>query len=61
MKKKSDLDFETCIKNLEEIVLKLESGEESLESSLGLYDQGIKISNECEKILSDAKQKIATV
>ena len=40
------ISYETNITKLREIVEKLESGEASLEESLKLFEQGIKLSNE---------------
>ncbi len=59
MEKKST-DFESSLKKLEEIVTKLESGNENLEKSIELYQKGIDISESCAKILKNAKQKIST-
>jgi len=52
-------DFETAMKKLEAIVHQIESGELSLEKSLELYEQGVKLAGECKKALSQAEQKIA--
>ena len=43
--------FEDLLKRLEEIVSKLETNYISLEESLDLFEEGIGISKECEKIL----------
>ena len=52
------ISYETTITKLREIVEKLESGEASLEESLKLFEQGIKLSNACYEILKNAEQKI---
>ncbi len=54
-------DFETNLKTLEEIVEKLESGEETLENSLALYEKGMDISNVCKEMLEKAEQKITVI
>ncbi|MBQ6143029.1 MAG: exodeoxyribonuclease VII small subunit [Clostridia bacterium] len=54
-------DFETNLKTLEEIVEKLESGEETLENSLALYEKGMEISNVCKEMLEKAEQKITVI
>lgn len=54
-------DFETNLKTLEEIVEKLESGEETLENSLALYEKGMEISNVCKEMLEKAEQKIKVI
>ncbi len=50
--------FEDYLKELADTLEKLENEEVTLEDSLKLYEEGLKISKKCEKILSDAKQKI---
>lgn len=59
--KKIKNDFETNLKTLEEIVEKLESGEETLENSLALYEKGMEISNVCKEMLEKAEQKITVI
>lgn len=55
------IDFEASLAELSLIVEKLESGECTLEESVTLYEQGIKLSERCSKALSVAKQKILTL
>lgn len=57
MAKKSP-SFEELLDKLESIVEKLELGEETLESTLKLYEEGLDISKNCQNILEMAKQKI---
>jgi exodeoxyribonuclease VII small subunit len=56
--KKKDFAFEESFKNLEEIVNQLESGQETLEKSLGLFEEGIRLSEACRTKLDNADQKI---
>jgi exodeoxyribonuclease VII small subunit len=56
--KKKDIAFEETFKNLEEIVNQLESGQETLEKSLELFEEGIKLSEICRAKLDNADQKI---
>lgn len=59
MNKKSKTPaFENSIAQLEEIVTALEAGDLSLEESLTAFEQGIKITKDCQKQLRDAEQKI---
>ncbi|GEM_PF-153025 len=51
-------DFEKNLKRLEEIVDKLEKGEMSLEESLKLFEEGIKLARTCEKALTEAERRI---
>lgn len=50
--------FEDKIKQLEEIINKLESGDEDLENSITLYEKGVALAKECSVMLDNAKQKI---
>ncbi len=50
--------FEEQMEALEEIVEELEKGELSLEDSVSKFEQGIKISKDCNKILEEAERKI---
>ena len=40
--------FETSLKELERIVRRLEEGELSLEESLKLFEDGVRLSRECQ-------------
>lgn len=51
-------DFEKNLKRLEEIVTKLEKGEMSLEESLKLFEEGIKLARICEKALTEAERRV---
>ncbi len=53
------LEFETAIERLEEIVSVLESGEASLEESMELYTEGVRLAEVCNSRLKDAEGKIA--
>ena len=50
--------FEAAIKQLEEIVQRLEKGELALEESLRLYQEGIRLSRLCHGKLEEAEGKI---
>ncbi|NLK70631.1 MAG: exodeoxyribonuclease VII small subunit [Clostridiales bacterium] len=52
------MQFEEGIKKLEEIVKALESGDLTLEKSVELYSEGMKISADCKKELENAKLKV---
>ncbi len=58
---KSNEKFEDYLKELENILEKLENEEVALEDALKFYEEGIKLSKKCEKILNDAKQKITVL
>ncbi|MCX7880385.1 MAG: exodeoxyribonuclease VII small subunit [Ignavibacteria bacterium] len=50
--------FESKLKRLQEIVGLLESGNVTLEESLNLYEEGMKLASELKKVLDDAELKI---
>ena len=50
--------FEEQMENLEKIVGELEKGELNLDDSVAKFEEGIKISKECNKILEQAEKKI---
>lgn len=50
--------FEEMMQNLETIAKDLESGDLSLDDSVKKFEEGMKISKECSKILEDAEKKI---
>jgi len=52
------LNFEDSLKRLEEITQKLEEGGLSLDDSLKLFEEGIRLSRFCEKKLTDVEQKL---
>lgn len=51
-------DFETALKRLEEIVRKLESGDLSLDSTLELFEEGIRLSRFCNNKLGQAERRV---
>ena len=50
--------FESSLGDLEKIVRKLEDGEMSLEESLKLFENGVKLSRECQERLNQAERRI---
>ena len=50
--------FEASLEALEQIVQQLESGDLALEKSLELFEQGIRLSRECQDRLSQAERRI---
>jgi len=51
-------NFETSLNDLEKIVRKLEDGDLSLEESLKLFEDGVKLSRECQERLTQAERRI---
>ena len=50
--------FESSLGELERIVRKLEDGEMSLEESLKLFEDGVRLSRECQQRLDQAERRI---
>lgn len=50
--------FEEMMKELEDIVQKLDNENVSLEESLNLYQRGMKLSATCDETLRDAEKKV---
>lgn len=59
----SDLpqDFETALAQLEELVLKMESGVLPLEESLVAYRRGVALTRVCQERLAHAEQQISVL
>ena len=51
-------NFEDNMENLEKIVTELEKGELNLDDSISKFEEGIKISKQCNTILEDSEKKI---
>ena len=56
-----NMDFEKKLKKIEDIAEKMESGELSLEESLGSYEEAMKVIKECEEYIENAKLRIEKV
>ena len=52
------LDFEAAMRDLEEIVERLEHGDLPLEESLKAFERGIMLTRNCQAALKDAEQKV---
>ena len=55
---KSEKNFEELMCELEEITSKLETDKLSLDESVKLFEEGMKISKECNEKLEDAEKRI---
>lgn len=52
------IKFEDAIKRLEEISKELETGELGLDESVNKFEEGMKISKTCTKMLNEAEKRI---
>lgn len=50
--------FEASLMDLEKIVRELEQGDLSLEESLKLFEDGVRLSRECQERLNQAERRI---
>ena len=57
-RKKASLDFEQSLADLQTLVERLENGELSLEESLSAFEQGIRLTRDCQGALAEAEQKV---
>ena len=55
------MSFEDALRELEEIVRKLESGNVELEKSIEIYERGAKLKAHCESRLKSAELKIEQI
>ena len=61
MAEKERPSFEDALRELESIVSRLESEEITLEDSVKLYEEGIKLSKICTEVLEKAETRIKQV
>ena len=57
----SKLSFEQAIKELEDVVAKLENGQVPLEDSIKLYEMGNDLKKHCEQKLKEAEEKVSQI
>ncbi|MBD1553079.1 exodeoxyribonuclease VII small subunit [Pseudomonas typographi] len=57
-RKKASVDFEQSLADLQVLVERLENGELSLEDSLTAFEQGIRLTRDCQEALTQAEQKV---
>jgi exodeoxyribonuclease VII small subunit len=56
-----EMTFEDAMKELETIVKKIDSGQETLENSINAFERGALLKAYCEKKLQEAKFKLDKV
>jgi exodeoxyribonuclease VII small subunit len=57
----SEMSFEEAMKELEDLVNKLESSQVALDDSIKLYDRGAELKKHCEAKLKAAEEKVAQI
>ena len=51
-------DFESSLARLEEIVRKLENANLSLDEAMKMFEEGVKLSRDCQEYLQQAEGKV---
>lgn len=57
-RKTKQVNFEEALASLEALVEAMEEGDLSLEESLKAFEQGIRLTRECQAALDQAEQKV---
>ena len=57
-KQSENMSFEEAMARLEEIVRSLEGGTAQLDSSLAMFEEGVKLVGFCNRKLDDAERRI---
>lgn len=52
------MDFEKKLTRLEEIVQKMEKGDLALDESMKLFEEGVKLSRDCQTQLTKAEAQV---
>lgn len=56
--KEKEISFEEAMKQLEVISEELEKGDLDLDKSVAKFEEGMKLSKQCNKLLEDAEKRI---
>lgn len=56
-----EMTFEEAMKELEQVVGKLERGDVALDDSIALYERGAELKKRCESKLKEAEEKVAAI
>ena len=56
-----NISFEEAMKQLEEIATQLEKNDLDLDTSVKKFEEGMKLSKYCSKILEDAEKRITVL
>lgn len=57
-RKRTAVDFEKALAELEARVHQLESGDLSLEEALKAFEEGVRLTRDCQQALTEAEQKV---
>lgn len=56
-----NMSFEEALAELEAIVKKIDTGQETLAEAVSSFERGVNLKNHCEKMLKEAKLKIEKI
>jgi exodeoxyribonuclease VII small subunit len=56
-----NISFEDALAELEEIVRKIDTGQENLADAVESFERGVLLKKHCEKMLKEAKLKIEKI
>ena len=51
-------NFEKSLADLEALVTRMEAGDLSLEDSLKAFEQGVRLTQQCQQALTEAQQRV---
>lgn len=57
----AEMTFEEAMKELEQVVGRLERGDVALDESITLYERGAALKKRCETKLKEAEEKVAAI
>ena len=57
----SKMSFEEALKEFEDIVRDLESGNVTLDASINAYERGVKLKRHCETRLNEARTRVEKI
>ena len=57
----SEMSFEDAMKELQNVVGRLERGDVALDESIKLYERGAELKARCEAKLKEAEEKVAAI
>ena len=57
----TDESFESLYRRLEDVAARLEAGNLPLDDSVALYEEGMKLAQQCQALLAVVEQRIETL
>jgi exodeoxyribonuclease VII small subunit len=57
----NEMAFEEALRELEEVVTRLERGDVALDESIALYERGAALRARCQRKLDEAEEKVSRI